>query len=118
MNFMNPHPTSNIRHRTSGRWLVRMALSVLAAGMVLSVSSGAEETNTYPTLDSFQIIGRRNIFDPFRSPQFMSTNHVPTPRRDAFALVGTMSYSKGRFAFFDGSDTQYKKVIEPGGNIA
>ncbi len=28
-----------------------------------------------------------------------------------------MSYSKGRFAFFDGSDSKYKKVVEPGGNI-
>ena len=29
-----------------------------------------------------------------------------------------MSYSKGRFAFFDGTSSQYKKVIEPGENIA
>jgi hypothetical protein len=29
-----------------------------------------------------------------------------------------MSYEKGKFAFFDGASSQYKKVLEPGGTIA
>jgi hypothetical protein len=29
-----------------------------------------------------------------------------------------MSYTKGKFAFFDGSNSQYKKVLEPGSTIA
>src|SRR6202000_3031119 len=37
---------------------------------------------------------------------------------ESIALVGTMSYPKGKFAFFDGSSSQYKKVLEPGANIA
>ena len=29
-----------------------------------------------------------------------------------------MSYAKGKFAFFDGTKTDYKKVLEPGATIA
>jgi hypothetical protein len=39
-------------------------------------------------------------------------------RTESFALVGTLSHEKGRYAFFDGSSSQYKKVIEPSGAIA
>jgi hypothetical protein len=113
------HRTSNIERRTAGRWYVRAALGFCVAGMILSVSSGAQETNNYPALNSFNIIGQRNIFDPFRTGYVARENNTGRrPRVDAFALVGTMSYSKGRFAFFDGSNFQYKKVIEAGGNIA
>ena len=120
MNFMNiQHPASNIQRPKRGLWLGRAVLGLFVAGTVLSVSFGAPETNIYPTLDSFQIIGTRNIFDPFRTGFVRDTGpRRSTQRVDAFALVGTMSYTKGRFAFFDGSNTQYKKVIEPGGNIA
>ena len=37
---------------------------------------------------------------------------------DAFALVGTMSYQKGTFAFFDGTSPEYRKVLERDGAIA
>jgi len=37
---------------------------------------------------------------------------------DAFALVGTMSYQKGQFAFFDGTSEAYRKVLERDGVIA
>jgi hypothetical protein len=113
-------PTFNFQHPQRGLWLVRSVLGLFAAGMVLSVSFGAQETNIYPTLDSFQIIRTRNIFDPLRTG-FVRQERPSGGQRsrvDAFALVGTMSYSKGRFAFFDGSNSNYKKVIEPGGNIA
>ena len=32
-------------------------------------------------------------------------------------LVGTLSYAKGQFAFFDGSDPGFKQVLEPGASI-
>ena len=120
MNFMNiQHSTFNIQHSMRGHWIVRSLLGVFVAGMILSVSNGAEDTNAYPALNSFRIIQTRNIFDPNRRGGYVpnQTNHTPTRRLDAFQLVGTMSYSKGRFAFFDGSDSKYKKVVEPGGNI-
>ncbi len=70
---------------------------------------------------AFRIIAERNIFNPNRSdrsgrsPRAASESRVATP---SFALVGTMCYAKGRFAFFDGSSSEYRKALEPAGSIA
>jgi len=74
-------------------------------------------------LQSFRLIWERNIFDAGRSGRYTRTR---APRREpergarseSFALVGTMSYEKGRFAFFEGSSSEYQKVLETGGTIA
>ena len=71
---------------------------------------------------SFRIISERNIFNanrsggntPVRNPSFSSR----PPQIDSFALVGTMAYEKGAFAFFEGSSSQYTKVLKPDGLIA
>jgi hypothetical protein len=118
------HPTSNIQHRRSGA--LRSVLGALAVGLVLS--SVAQQTNSnaaapttnagaVPTYDLFSVLQRKNIFDPNRRPYIRNTttNRI---RIDAFALKGTMSYAKGRFAFFDGTSSDYNKVLEVGGNIA
>jgi hypothetical protein len=95
-----------------------------AAWMFASALSGAAETNSPARFDfpSFGIISERNIFDPNRygrsrstAPREESTRRVNT---ETFALLGTMSYEKGRFAFFDGSGSQYRKVLQPAGDIA
>ena len=60
----------------------------------------------------------RNIFDPNRLPHYTSAprththtrTHVPASA-PAFTLVGTMSYEKGVFAFFDGNNPDLKKVL-------
>jgi hypothetical protein len=71
---------------------------------------------------SFRIVSERNIFDanrsggntPVRNPSFSSR-----PRQvDSFSLVGTMAYEKGAFAFFEGSSSQFTKVLKPDGLIA
>ena len=121
MNFMNIQPsTFNLQRRMCGRWLVRSMLGVFAAGMALAASTGAEPTNSFPPQNSFNIIRENNIFNPNRKPGFVYDPHKTTvqPRTPAFALVGTQIYSKGKFAFFNGSDSQYQKVLEPGGIIA
>ena len=78
-------------------------------------------------LRSFRIIYERNIFNPNRSPRSSGapppvtrreTERRPTVRNESFALVGTMSYEKGSYAFFDGSSSQYRKVIQPDEAIA
>ena len=75
-------------------------------------------------LDSFRLIWERNIFNPNRSGRYTRT--APTIRRretdrraptESFALMGTMSYEKGRFAFFEGSGSQYQKVLETSNTI-
>jgi hypothetical protein len=123
MIFMNiEHRTPNAERRTRG--LAQGVRAVLAVGMLVGVlNSGAQQTNnndSAPAFSTFKIITQKNIFDPNRrggaGPQIR--HHTPTPTVESIALVGTMSYTKGKFAFFDGSSSEYKKVLEPGGNIA
>lgn len=125
MIFMNiEHRTSDAERRTSARKLGQCVRGVLAVGMLVGVlNSGAQQTNTNdsaPDFSTFKIITQRNIFDPNRSGAIRPElrRHTPTHTVDSIALVGTMSYTKGKFAFFDGSSSEYKKVLEPGANIA
>ena len=66
---------------------------------------------------SFQIIGQRNIFDPNRVPHRRSSSSAARVV-DSFSFVGTMSYAKGNFAFFDGTSPDFRKVLELEGSIA
>src|SRR6476646_3336314 len=88
----------------------------------------AQPTNAPSRLDypSFQIIRDRNIFDMNRSPR---SSYTPRPvvrteperrysRSESIALLGTMSYEKGRFAFFEGSSAQYRQVLSSSNTIA
>jgi hypothetical protein len=61
----------------------------------------------------------RNIFDPNRFPRGPGTQRVRAPRSfDSLTLVGTMSYEKGTFAFFDGTSSDYKKALKLTDSIA
>ena len=84
----------------------------------------AEETNSSARLDylAFRIIAERNIFNQNRSrgsdsngSRYRQDRRV---RADAFALRGTMSYEKGRFAFFDGTSSDYRKAVQADDTIA
>ena len=93
--------------------------TALAALMLAGFfSAAAQETNRIKPNDfsAFRVITDRNIFDPNRRPRVASG---PAPAIvDSFSLAGTMSYEKGRFAVFDGTSSEYHKVLEPGGSIA
>ena len=68
---------------------------------------------------SFQIIADRNIFDPNRYPHTTrSRGRSISPSAPGFSLVGTMSYRKGMLAFFDGNESDYRKVLSLNGTIA
>jgi len=80
---------------------------------------GSTATNGVPAaLDysAFRLIVDRNIFDPNRSPR--STRPSQPKTAQSFTLVGTMSYERGVFAFFDGTGSEYKKVLKLDGAIA
>ena len=66
---------------------------------------------------AFKIITDRNIFDPNRRPR-IAAQQAEQPIVDSFSLAGTMSYEKGLFAVFDGTSSDYHRVLEPGGSIA
>jgi hypothetical protein len=95
---------------------------LLLLGALLAME--AQEANLPSRRDysAFRIIAERNIFNPNRSGRSgrsagraASEGRVATP---SFALVGTMCYEQGRFAFFDGSSSDYRKALEPADSIA
>ena len=67
---------------------------------------------------AFQLITERNIFDMTRTGAHIRTSPVYRPKVDDFTLVGTMSYEKGVFAFFDGSSSEYRQQCKTNGTIA
>ena len=85
-------------------------------------SSAAAGTNTGPvSLDyaAFKVIVDKNIFDPNRLPHRPGVASVRRPRSvDSLTLVGTMTYEKGTFAFFDGTSSDYKKALKLTDTIA
>ncbi len=83
----------------------------------------AQETNAVSATDfsAFRVISQRNIFDPNRAPRRRGDGRANSSRpqaADAFSLVGILSYAKGDFAFFDGTQSEYRKILEPSGQIA
>jgi len=88
-----------------------------------SQTNGSGGTNLGPvTLDyaAFKVIVDRNIFDPNRYPRGPGASRLRPPPRsvDYVTLVGTMTYEKGTFAFFDGSSSAYRKALKLTDSIA
>lgn len=91
---------------------IRLAvLALLFGGAGASAADFAE----------FRLIEERNIFNPNRQPrvrgQTVRRESRPANRVDTITLVGIMSYEKGPFAFFDGSRSEYRKVVQPQGSV-
>ena len=83
-------------------------------------ASGLAGTNAPGTLDyaSFKVIVDRNIFDPNRYPRRPGAPSAKPKSFDSVTLVGTMTYEKGTFAFFDGTSAEYKKALKLTDSIA
>jgi hypothetical protein len=70
---------------------------------------------------AFKLIAERNIFNSARasrSSRAARSEDRKASHVDTITLVGTMAYEKGPFAFFEGSSSDFKKVLEPGKSIA
>jgi hypothetical protein len=111
---MNRKPT--IIEHVRQRWTILAIVTLALAG---GVTARAQQTNNTSQADfsNFQVISERNIFNPNRTARHKRGNR-PQPVADAFSLVGTMSYAKGAFAFFDGTTSDYRKVVQNAGTIA
>ncbi len=92
---------------------------VVAVAMANGFAAPSQETNRTGQADfsAFQTIGERNIFNLNRTARRRGRNQKQQVG-DAFCLVGTMSYEKGAFAFFDGTGSEYRKVLQKAGAIA
>ena len=91
---------------------------LLALALVSGFSAGAQSNGVPGPTDyaSFsRFVTERNIFDPNRYARSAPDrpSHHPTVSRSApsFTLVGTMNYQKGMFAFFDGNNSDLRKVL-------
>ena len=140
---MKEHPTFNIQHPTSkdggavhwlfdvGCWMLDVSkcrkacslLALLASGAIaFSQSNGVPAATDYAKFSHF--VTDRNIFDPNRVPHSYSpTTRTRTRTRTrtsapGIMLVGTMSYEKGMFAFFNGNSADLKKALQAGEKIA
>jgi hypothetical protein len=118
MNPTRPIQPVTLRRRgalLSGGLRTLVALVVTHAVFVAAQPTNAPAGNDY---SSFRIIAERNIFDPDRYPHTTrSVRRTANNRAPAFSLVGTMTYKKGMLAFFDGTDSDYRKVLAPNGVI-
>ena len=96
---------------------VLLALLLMTGFGTLAQTTNTSTRSDYP---SFKIITDRNIFNTRRSPRYVpsQTTGGPRTRSESFALVGTMKYEKGPFAFFDGSRSDYRKVLKQDEAIA
>ncbi len=93
------------------KWLA-LALVLVNGLFAGAQSNGVPGPTAYSSFSRF--ITERNIFDPSRyahnaaRPYQSSRTIHSTP---TFTLVGTMSYEKGMFAFFDGNNSDLRKVL-------
>ena len=105
---------------------LRTAAALAALGALLANGRpAATQTTNAPAAtnaadySSFQIIAERNIFDPNRYAHTPRSRGRPTsPSAPWFSLVGTLSSRNGMLAFFDGNDSDYRKVLSLDGVIA
>lgn len=68
--------------------------------------------------ETFRQIVDRNIFNPNRvARRERTTEEAPAPRLETIMLVGTMDSDKGLRAFFDGSNSSYRKALSAGGSV-
>lgn len=121
-----------LKSEMCGRRSVWKRRSSLLLMLTLALAGGnvfAQTNNNVPGATDYAAFNRfvteRNIFDPNRVPHYSSTPRRTTPRRTArsssaptIALVGTMAYEKGSFAFFSSNDAEQKKVLPVSEKIA
>ncbi|MSU36724.1 MAG: hypothetical protein EXS36_16830 [Pedosphaera sp.] len=70
---------------------------------------------------AFRMIADRNIFNAGRSSRRSARGEERQTREvkvESFSVVGTISYAKGDFAFFDGSGKEFRKPLKVGESIA
>lgn len=109
--------------KTSHYLVLLISLAAPAAALGIDSTNSAGGASSRTEYVSFRVISERNIFNPRRSGR--STTRAVTRteperrvRMERFALLGTMSYEKGRYAFFDGSGSDFRKVAKPDDLIA
>lgn len=113
------------------RWSGTMlALSLWTAlpllGQAATQTNKAPARSTAPTglnYESFKLVNDRNIFDSNRSGGRVGNSDgrsriVNRTRVESFNLVGTLLTEGKTMAFFDGTDSSYRKALSSGSRIS
>lgn len=101
--------------------IFRLCLATLLI-LLAGLTSASAQSNRAPGPADYTAFARfitdRNIFDPMRYGP-VSRPRIDVRRSDPmFTLVGTMSYGKGMFAFFDGNNSELRQALAVSGSIA
>jgi hypothetical protein len=91
---------------------------MLLPGVLLSLAAmtaGAAEEETRPTgtWEDYRLIIQRNVFDPERRKPVVEQpkpEETPRPVVDEILLVGTLLTDRETYAFFEGSQPDYRTV--------
>jgi hypothetical protein len=89
-----------------------LTLGLLFTGSPLAVAQDDTNSPSATDYNSFKLISDRNIFNPNRRGGQRDIVRTPSVKVDSFKLVGTMNYEKGKFAFFDGTSSEYRKTLK------
>ena len=124
--FVNPNRTQNDDRRSRSRRSFRLrsgqsggsgsAGDYSQSGDRSQATAAAGTNGGLSRLDyaAFKVIVDKNIFDPNRYARRPGDRGPRSPSKpvDSLTLVGTMTYEKGTFAFFDGTSSDYKKALK------
>ena len=105
------------------RTILLLALASATLTTEAQTNKNIPSATDYAAFSKF--VADRNVFDPARQPHYTSSRTRTTRPRTrtsssapAFTLVGTMSYEKGVFAFFNGNNSDLRLALEIKGTIA
>ena len=112
----NPAPTPV---RTAPANASPVATSPRTGTAPASPAQARPESSVAPSapFDNFRVVSDRNIFNPNRSGRRERTSEEAPPRVDVISVVGTMESDRGLRAFFDGSDSSYRRAVRVGESV-
>jgi len=119
MNLTRPKSISPVARRLRAPAAACLG-SFVALVLLHSWNAAAQATNSPAIADysAFRIVADRNIFNPNRYAHTNGRRSTASRSAPAFSLVGTMTGRNGMLAFFDGTDSDYRKVLAVNGTIA
>ena len=90
-----------------------------AAKTATAPAPARNDSSVAPTasFDTFRVVSDRNIFNPNRTGRRERTTEEQPPRVDTISIVGTMESDRGLRAFFDGSDSSYRRAVRVGESV-
>lgn len=88
-----------------------------AAAAVAAPARNESSVTPTTSIDEFRLVSERNIFNPNRTGRRDRPNEEKPPGVDVITLVGTMDSDRGLRAFFDGSESSFRRALHVGESV-